>query len=58
MRERIGAPDPATGRAKRPNLQGYTVFVQSKGVGHRPLTRGTSILYEVHHVDLFVGIII
>ena len=40
----IGAPGK---RIPRPNLKDYRVFVQSKGIGYRPLIKGTSVLYEV-----------
>lgn len=48
MREIIRVPDPSSGqKTKKPKIPGYTVFVQSKGIGRRTLPKGTSILYEV-----------
>lgn len=41
----IGAPSKAL---RRPNIPKYRVFIQSKGIGRRPLLKGTSILYEVY----------
>ena len=32
---------------RKPHFKEYIVFVQSKGIGQRPLLKGTSILYEV-----------
>ena len=42
-REMIGAPGESV---KRPKLKRYKVFVQSKGIGYRPLKKGTEILYQ------------
>lgn len=39
----IGAPGESV---KRPKLKRYKVFVQSKGLGYRPLEKGTEILYQ------------
>lgn len=43
----IGAPGL---RIPNPKLESYSVFVQSMGIGHRPLKAGSHILYdqEVH----------
>ena len=49
VREIIGAPEATSGLFLKPKIPGYTVFVQSKGFGCRPLRKGTSILYEVCH---------
>ena len=35
------------GMTRRPNIKNYTVFVQSMGVGARPLFEGTVVLYDV-----------
>ena len=32
---------------RKPNFKHHTVFVQSKGVGARPLFKGTLLLYDV-----------
>ena len=40
----IGAPGE---RIKKPNLKKYRVFVQSKGMGYRPLISNSLVLYEV-----------
>ena len=42
--EMIGAPGEAV---ETPKLDKYKVFVQSRGIGHRFVTSGTSVLYEV-----------
>lgn len=43
--EMIGAPGEEI--RKPTHLQQYKVFVQSTGIGHRPLQKDTEILYEV-----------
>ena len=43
--EMIGAPGEAV---QMPNLDRYKVFVQSRGIGHRYVASGTSVLYEVY----------
>ena len=40
----IGAPGE---RIKKPKLEKYRVFVQSKGIGFRPLACDSLVLYEV-----------
>lgn len=40
----IGAPGEAV---EMPKLERFKVFVQSRGIGHRFVTSGTSVLYEV-----------
>ena len=42
--KKIGAPGK---KVMRPNIPGYKVFVQSKGIYHRRLKKDTEILYEV-----------
>ena len=55
MRKIIGAPARGPAIAlKKPNIPGHTVFVQSKGIGCRPLSQGTSILYEVQSMAILV----
>ena len=43
----IGAPGEGI---NKPKLKKYRVFVQSKGIGVRPLQSNSLVLYEVSHV--------
>ena len=50
--EMIGAPGDDI---RRPKLKGYKVFVESKGIGHRPLKKETQIIYhEVSSTKLII----
>lgn len=41
--EMIGAPDK---KVKKPKLKRYKVFVESRGIGRRPLKKGTELLFR------------
>lgn len=44
----IGAPGEGI---KKPNLKKYRVFVQSKGIGVRPLGPNSLVFYEVKNIQ-------
>lgn len=35
------------GETRNPNFKNHTIFVQSRGIGWRPVYKGTILLYDV-----------